>query len=322
VDVEQTQFTAYLAAEGYREQLLQEAAREGLDVREAREDLVLAAGPPRELAWAQNTWRSPRFIHVESIGKAAKALKALQRNWALYSTGYHRRAALIQEQLPPVSARPLGFGEPAPSAPLGSWTLWDANLVLASPDCSSPFPHGRARFEENKTDPPNRAYLKLWEAFTLLGRAPGPGEVCLDLGASPGGWTWVLAGLGARVVAVDKAPLDSRVQAMEGVECRRSSAFAVDPRHAEPVDWLFSDVVCYPGRLHTYIDRWLRFGRCRNFVCTVKFQAGTDFEAMDRFKALAGSRLMHLWHNKHELTWVKLEGWEAGGVDQTGPAGQ
>src|SRR5436309_1011333 len=30
------------------------------------------------------------------------------------------------------------------------------------------------------------AYLKLWEALTLLKCRPAPGEICLDLGGSPG----------------------------------------------------------------------------------------------------------------------------------------
>ena len=68
--------------------------------------------------------------------------------------------------------------------------------------CASPFPHGEVGFVEDKAIPPNRAYLKLWEAFTLLGRHPGAGERCLDMGASPGGWTWVLQSLGAQVLGI------------------------------------------------------------------------------------------------------------------------
>ena len=34
--------------------------------------------------------------------------------------------------------------------------------------------------------------------------------------------------------------------------------------------------------------------------------APTDFAAMRDFAAIPGSRLMHLHHNKHELTWVRL----------------
>src|SRR5438309_5805395 len=43
--------------------------------------------------------------------------------------------------------------------------------------------------------------------------------------------TWVLAKLGAEVVAIDKAPLDPRVAALPGVEWRGESAFALDPEN-------------------------------------------------------------------------------------------
>jgi 23S rRNA (cytidine2498-2'-O)-methyltransferase len=42
----------------------------------------------------------------------------------------------------------------------------------------------------------------------------------------------------------------------------------------------------------------------RRFVCSVKFQGPTDFEVMRDFIAIPGSRLLHLHHNKHELTWI------------------
>ena len=41
----------------------------------------------------------------------------------------------------------------------------------------------------------------------MIGRRPGPCETCLDLGASPGGWSWALQRMGAHVISVDKAPL-------------------------------------------------------------------------------------------------------------------
>jgi 23S rRNA (cytidine2498-2'-O)-methyltransferase len=159
---------------------------------------------------------------------------------------------------------------------------------------------------EDRTGPPNRAYLKLWEAFTLLGRRPGPGDLCLDLGSSPGGWTWALQKLGARVISVDKAPLDPEVAALPGVTYRRQSAFALDPAEIEPVDWLFSDVICYPARLLRLVERWMASGRARNLVCTIKFQGATDHRTARAFAAIPGSRLMHLAANKHELTWALL----------------
>jgi hypothetical protein len=47
--------------------------------------------------------------------------------------------------------------------------------------------------------------------FTLICERPQPSEFCVDLGSSPGGWTWVLQKLGARVLSVDKAALDPSV---------------------------------------------------------------------------------------------------------------
>jgi 23S rRNA (cytidine2498-2'-O)-methyltransferase len=163
------------------------------------------------------------------------------------------------------------------------------------------------QFVEDKSGPPNRAYLKLWEAFTLLGARPQAGERCLDLGSSPGGWTWALQQTGADVISVDKAPLDERVARLQRVEVRAQSAFALDPRDVGPVDWLCADIACYPARLLALVQRWLAAGTVRRFLCTLKFQGDTDFTAMQAFAAIPGSRLMHLHHNKHELTWIRLQ---------------
>ena len=295
--------TGYLAPEGFVDELRHEL---GEAVTAVHGRLILASGPPRPAAWAANLWHDPLRLPIASIGDAAKQLRQMQRNWALYAHGHHRRAALIAEKLPKVSAKPLAFGDPAPAAPLGSWTLLDANTLLAAPRCASPFPNGEAQFREDRQAPPSRAYLKLWEVLTLLGERPQPGALCLDLGSSPGGWSWVLQGLGARVISVDKAPLEPRIAALPGIEHRRLSAFALDPRDFERVDWLFSDVVCYPARLLGLIERWLAAGTCRRFVCTVKFQGKTDHATAARLAAIPGSRLVHLHHNKHELTWIKI----------------
>ena len=292
--------TAYLAAEGYEADLLHELG----DIRAQYGRLILADGPPRPAAWAQNVWFEPRIIAVESIGDAARALKSIQRNWAAYAFHLHRRTNLVVEKLPPVSARPLTFGQTPPISPLGSWCFLDEKTVLAAPACSSPFANGEVHFVEDKTSPPNRAYMKLWDAFTVTGIAPKPGELCLDLGASPGGWTWVIQGLGAKVISVDKAPLAPHIASLPGVTALRQSAFAVEPRETGPVDWLFSDVICYPSRLFTFVEKWRLSGQVKAMLCTLKFQGDTDHETAARFAAVPGSRLFHLAHNKHELTWL------------------
>ena len=294
--------TAYLAAKGYVDELAHELG--AVERRHGR--LLIASGPPRTPAWAANVWLDPQEIRIASISDAAAKLRAIQRNWALYAPKLYRRATLIQEQLPKVSAKPLVFGAAPPAAPLGSWTLLDAETVLAAPHCTSLFPNGEVDFVEDRNGPPSRAYLKLWEALTLLGCRPEPGETCLDLGSSPGGWSWALQQMGAQVISVDKAPLAPEIARLPRIEHRLESAFALDPRALGPVDWVFSDVVCYPARLLTLVERWLAGGTCRRFVCTIKFQGEPDHQTARRFANIPGSQLRHLFHNRHELTWIKI----------------
>lgn len=299
--------SAYLAAEGFEPEVEEELRRAGIAVAQWHGRLALSEAPPVPCAWALDVWTEPREIPAPSIKAAAGALRAIQRNWSLEAMAHHRRAALIEAALPPLKARALRFPEPAPAGHLGGWTLLAPDRLLASPTKTSPFLHGAVRFEEDREGPPSRAYLKLWEALTRIGRWPGPGEVALDLGAAPGGWTWALAQLGGQVVAVDKAAMDPAVAALPNVTIRTESAFGLEPEKQPAVDWLFSDIICYPARLLALVRRWMEAGRARNFVCTLKFQGGTDHETAAAFAAIPGAQLFHGAHNKHELMFCLLE---------------
>jgi 23S rRNA (cytidine2498-2'-O)-methyltransferase len=299
--------TAYLAAEGFERELDDELARAGVAVGLRHGRLRISESRPVHAAWAANTWWEADRIPVSSIGHAAKELRERQRNWAAYAPDHRGRAQLIADKLPHVAARPLELGEVAPDAPLGSWTLLERDVVLAAADCSSPFPNGVPRFVEDREGPPSRAYLKLWETFARLRRQPGPADRCLDVGAAPGGWTWLLARTGAEVIAVDRAPLAPEVVRLANVTAERRSAFGLDPADLGPFDWWCSDLIAYPDRLLELLMRWLDSGLVRNLVCTVKFQGATDHEAAGRFAALPGAQLFHLSQNKHELTCVVLD---------------
>ncbi|WP_198368719.1 SAM-dependent methyltransferase [Roseomonas rosulenta] len=299
--------SAYLAAEGFEADLAEELRRAGASIAAWHGRLALSPDAPVAAAWSLDTWTDPREVAVPSVKAGADALRAIQRNWSHYPLLHHRRSALLAERLPPVRAHPLVFPEAAPTAHLGAWTLLAPDRMLASPTKTSPFVNGEIRFAEDREGPPSRAYLKLWEALTRIGRHPGPGETCLDLGAAPGGWTWVIARLGAQVTAVDKAPLDAAIAAMPGVSCRQESAFGLDPRQELPVDWLFSDIICYPARLLGLVRRWMEGGAARNIVCTLKFQGETDHDAAAAFAAIPGAQLFHGFHNKHELTFARLD---------------
>ena len=292
--------SAYLAAEGFEAALAEELARARRTVSVWHGLLALSPDPPHPAAWAMDVWTAPVELPAPSVKAAADALRGMQRNWAGYAAGHHRRSALITQQLPPVRARPLAFPVPPPQSHLGAWTLLAPDRLLASPTKTSPFPNGLVTFVEDRAGPPSRAYLKLWEACTRIGAWPQPGDRCVDLGASPGGWTWALAQLGADVLAVDRAPLDPAVAALPGVRWQEGSAFTIEPF---AVDWLFSDVIAYPAPLLDLVQRWT--GHARRIVCTVKLQGDTDHDATDAFAAIPGGRLMHLHHNKHELTFVR-----------------
>jgi 23S rRNA (cytidine2498-2'-O)-methyltransferase len=137
----------------------------------------------------------------------------------------------------------------------------------------------------------------------------------LDAGASPGGWAWALSKLGTEVIAVDRAPLDPKIAGLDGVRFLKHDAFTLRPGDIGKIDWLFCDAACYPKRLYEWIEKWLVSGLCNNFVCTIKMQGAVDeanrqtldFETPKRFAEIPGSRVIHLWHNKHELTWVRVE---------------
>jgi len=154
--------------------------------------------------------------------------------------------------------------------------------------------------------PPSRAYQKLEEAFAWLGTAPRAGETCVDLGAAPGGWTATVVKHGARVVAVDRAPLAPALARHPRVTSVIGNAFTYAP--AAPVDWLVCDVVCEPPRSLALCEAWLSGGLCRNLVVTVKFKGRTGYGVLAELSALfarlrpAWARVKQLAHNKNEVT--------------------
>lgn len=299
--------TVHLAAEDHCEALVDELAHRGSRVVDEIGSLVFSRGAPGPAAWARNSWLAPAEYRVESIGEAARVLSSIQRNWHLYSIAHHRRAQLIADKLAPIRFRPLEFPARVPSAPLGAFGLLDRDRLVASPVCSSAFADGRPVFVEDRQGPPNRAYLKLWEALTLARNPPGPGDVCLDLGASPGGWTWVLNQLGADVIAVDRADLAPELAAEARVTMHRGDAFGltVEDLDRRP-DWILSDVIAYPARLYELAEYWCRACPHAGVIITVKCQGAVDPAEIDRFLDINKARLRHLSANKHELTFFRL----------------
>lgn len=75
----------------------------------------------------------------------------------------------------------------------------------------SEWPGGKHRFKR-EDDQVSRAEFKLLEAVSVFGLELPTAGRALDIGASPGGWTRVLAARGLRVDAVDPGELDRRLR--------------------------------------------------------------------------------------------------------------
>lgn len=255
--------------------------------------------------FSQVTWRECQTITITSIGDGIKKLRALGKNWAFFSVGNHRRAQLIQDGLAKVNHAPYAFLAPQPKYSMGGWTLLDATTIICSVHTTSRYPLGKIEFIEDKETSPSRAYLKLWEFFTIYCKPPAPGTLVIDVGAAPGGWSWVLGQLGLMVTSVDKASLDPKIACNKNITFLQQSAFSLDPATSKAT-WFFSDIICYPEKLLELIHKWMQESSVKNFVCTIKLQGEADFKVLDQFLKIPGSRLVHLYHNKHELMWWKF----------------
>jgi 23S rRNA (cytidine2498-2'-O)-methyltransferase len=299
-----TVYTGYLAIHKFEAELERELEIKGLKIAHKKDRLYLVEGEHPQIIWAQTTAFKLQSMPITSINDGVKKLKALGRNWGLFTVGHHRRAQLIQEELPKFNTKPIPFRHPLPEKPMGFWTLWEPDQIFYSTETSSPFALGEMDFLEDKEMPPSRAYLKLWEFFTVYAPEAITGGTSIDVGSCPGGWTWVLRMLEFdNIISVDKAPIEKRIMDLGRIDFKQESAFGLDPKDFGEINWFCSDIICYPERLLNLVKRFNDSGKVKNFVCTIKYQAEIDWTETFKFLEIPNSRIVHLHHNKHEVTW-------------------
>lgn len=160
---------------------------------------------------------------------------------------------------------------------------------------------------------PSRSYLKVEEAYAVLGREPAPGETVCDLGAAPGGWSYSAAKRGARVMAIDNGPLKGGALNHPQIEHRREDAFRFSPEEGQPFDWLFCDMVEEPHHvLRDIVLPWIERGWCRHVVVNLKFGRvdpvallrELDAARTRQFARVPELRIRHLYHDREEFTLV------------------
>ncbi|MFT3714195.1 MAG: SAM-dependent methyltransferase [Archangium sp.] len=164
---------------------------------------------------------------------------------------------------------------------------------------------GRARMKRTG-EAPSRASMKLDEAIDWYGVTPGKGELCVDLGSAPGGWTRRLAERGARVWSVDPAKLAPDVLKFPRVKHFQQSAFEFEPD--EPVDWLFCDMAWRPLEVAQLLGKWSRKNYAAQLIANLKLPMKDKLPTLLRARRTlmdAGwkqIRMRQLYHDRDEIT--------------------
>jgi 23S rRNA (cytidine2498-2'-O)-methyltransferase len=163
----------------------------------------------------------------------------------------------------------------------GFLSVAKAPLPFREQQVVSCFPGGEVPLAVDK-QAPSRAFTKLVEAELRLGRRIEARDTCVDLGASPGSWTYVAVRRGAKVTAVDRADLREDLMQHKNVRFERGDAFRFEP--ASPVDWLLCDVIAGAERSAERLLEWLRRKWCRHFVVTLKVDHAGSGAVLARLK--------------------------------------
>ncbi len=188
-----------------------------------------------------------------------------------------------------------------------------AFLAISDPNDSSPWPLGVPRLRMH-ADAPSRSALKLEEALLCLldagerERLLRPGMRAADLGAAPGGWSWVLMRNGLHVVAIDNGPLRPHLFDSGLVEHLRADGFAWHPQ--QPLDWMVCDMVEQPKRVAARMAEWFARGWCRHAIFNLKLPmkkrwAETQACLSDFMNAAQRPlivRARQLYHDREEIT--------------------
>lgn len=332
----------FLAQRGFEDLLARELQAAGLTVAETEPGWVRAEPLPGDavtlslgdFCFPHLTLMNPRELRGESVNALAQQLAELfleglrgervEGEWpcafleAAEVPGLGRRTASVENAFQEILRKKLGRvaklavpGIPRGGGPARGWFVFFADFQRVFVSRES-WRGGQRRMADDP-QAPSRSYLKIEEAYVVLGREPAPGESVCDLGAAPGGWSYSAARHGARVIAVDNGPLKGGAFEHPLIEHRREDAFKFQPPPGERYDWMFCDLVEEPHHVvQNLAEPWLGNKWCRQFVVMLKF-GRTDPVALLRDVRAPGSpfgkyatdfRIRHLYHDREEFTLV------------------
>ncbi len=291
-------------------------------------------GAAEDLCFAHSAWLEPVKVSGDSVNKLAGAVldfllgslqgERIEAEWpcvfvtAAGLDGLGRRASAVEKAFLPLLKKRLGRVARLATAEVPAGVGPVRGLFVLFTDFGEAWVtrelvRGGQRRMADDALAPSRSYLKVEEAYGVLGYEPTAGETVADLGAAPGGWSYSAAKRGAKVYAIDNGPMKGGALDHPLIEHRREDAFGFRPPAGETIDWLFCDLVEEPHHVaRNLIAPWLVNGWCRRFVVILKF-GRVDPVALLREVTKPDSpfvshtnrlQVRHLWHDREEFTLV------------------
>ena len=192
-----------------------------------------------------------------------------------------------------------------------------AYLGISYPENNSPLENGIMRLKF-PSDAPSRSTLKLEEAFLQFipkqewDKRLGGGLNAVDLGASPGGWTYQLVKRSMMVTAIDNGPMAESLLETGQVKHLTVDGFKFEPQKKN-VYWVVCDMIEQPQRVAQRMGDWLINGWCQEAIFNLKLPMKKRYETVTEILAQLEQRLVdvdikfrlqvkHLYHDREEVT--------------------
>jgi 23S rRNA (cytidine2498-2'-O)-methyltransferase len=196
------------------------------------------------------------------------------------------------------------FGARAESDQMGSWHSCGIQHLRMPPDA------------------PSRSTLKLEEAFLRMltygekKHVFPPGTWAVDLGASPGGWTYQFLKRSLSVQCVDNGAMQDGLGDNGKLEHLRVDGFSFVPH--KPVLWFACDMVESPSKIVDLVGKWIQHDLAQYFVFNLKLPMKKRFLEVSQQLTLlrekcekygysnATIRAKQLYHDREEITVIVL----------------
>jgi len=252
-------------------------------------------------------WTCHVFV-PEAVGSVSLSPRAKNLEQVLLDFCHDRFPRLFRAYLPPDPGRSLPGNLPVLNLCVFAEGVWGA--VMDHGRLSDPRPGGIHRMAFDRYAP-SRSYLKIEEALSVMGTPVERGQTVVDLGASPGGWSYAFLKRGCRVTAVDNGRLRIEDPERHGGRLTHlqqdGTLYQPDPGQV-PVDWLVSDMLISTGTNLWVLRKWFTHRWMRRFVVNIKLPQQHPYPVLkpieDFLNTIPGIRfsIRQLYHDRREVT--------------------